>query len=244
MTETSISAYEFLTEILPKLSDRPAPCILDFGCGKAPLVTMGLGKGLDIWGADDFSYSTGWKSEADAAGGTRVVNIENGILPFPENHFDIVIANMVFEHIPEPLPALKEIARVLKPKGRFLALFPTYEVWFEGHLGLYFPHWLGSYPRLQRAYLKLLYSLGFGFKRMDSADAWVARRQKAMGTSIIYHLERDVTSWWESVFGAKPKDFSPTYMRARMPALQKLPDWLLSAVCRRRVGLVLLAERG
>lgn len=150
---------------------------------------------------------------------------------------------MVFEHVPQPVPALVEIARVLKPKGRFLALFPTYEVWFEGHLGVYFPHWLSSYPKLQRAYLKLLYRLGFGFKRMDSADTWVAWRQKQLGTTIIHHLERDIMTWWQSVFGAKPENFAPTYMRARIPGLERLPDWLLKAICRRRVGLVLLSER-
>jgi len=244
MTETSITAYEFLAGVISDLTDHPSPRVLDFGCGKAQLVSMGLAKGLDIWGADTFGYSGGWKGPALTAGGKRVVDIVDGKLPFPDGHFDLVIANMVFEHVHDPLAALKEIARVLKPRGRFLALFPTYETWFEGHLGLYFPHWLQGYPALQRAYLRALFALGFGFKRgsMTSA-AWADMRQKAMGTSIVYHRERQVMDWWRSVFGKEPRSLAPTYMRSRMRRLGRLPDWLLSAICRRRVGLVLLAER-
>ncbi len=242
MTETSISAYQFLIETIPKLSDAEHPVVLDFGCGKARLVSMGLAQGLDIWGADNFSYRDEWKPKAEAAGGNRVLDIQDGVLPFSDCHFDVVIANMVFEHVHDPVPALQEIARVLKPRGRFLALFPVQETWFEGHLGLYFPHWFSGYPRIQRTYMTLLYRLGFGFRRSSFGD-WVTTRQRDLGTSIVYHREADVRAWWETAFGNAPKDLSQAYMRARLPRLTFLPDWLLSAVCRRRVGLVLLTER-
>lgn len=242
MPETSISAYQFLLDSIPKLTDRTHPVVLDFGCGKAPLVAMGTAKGLDIWGADNFSYRDDWKAKAETAGGDRVRNIENGTLPFPDSHFDLVIANMVFEYVHDPVPALKEIARVLKPKGRFLALFPVQETWFEGHLGMYFPHWLSSYPRLQRVYMTTLYRLGFGFRRASFGD-WVTTRQRDLGTSIVYHREADVMRWWQDAFGNSPGDMSQAYMRARLPKLTFLPGWFLSAVCRRRVGLVLLTQR-
>jgi SAM-dependent methyltransferase len=38
-------------------------------------------------------------------------------IPFPDNSFDSVICNHVLEHIPDCLQAVKEIFRVLKPKG-------------------------------------------------------------------------------------------------------------------------------
>ena len=41
-------------------------------------------------------------------------------IPFPAVYFDIVLANMVFHHIPNRPAALAEIYRVLKPGGRFL----------------------------------------------------------------------------------------------------------------------------
>src|SRR5271166_5045633 len=61
------------------------------------------------------------------------------------SQFDMVISNQVFEYIPDPTRILPEIARVLKPGGQFLALFPFREIWYEGHLGLYFAHWLQTH---------------------------------------------------------------------------------------------------
>lgn len=41
-------------------------------------------------------------------------------LPFPDHAFDTVIACLVFEHIDDVDEAVKEVARVLEPNGRFL----------------------------------------------------------------------------------------------------------------------------
>ncbi|OKH39459.1 SAM-dependent methyltransferase [[Phormidium ambiguum] IAM M-71] len=41
-------------------------------------------------------------------------------LPYPNQYFDLVISNSLFHHLPDPLPFLQEINRVLKPKGALL----------------------------------------------------------------------------------------------------------------------------
>ena len=43
-------------------------------------------------------------------------------MPFPDNSFDIVFSHGVLHHIPDVLAAQKEIARVLKPGGRLIAM--------------------------------------------------------------------------------------------------------------------------
>jgi ubiquinone/menaquinone biosynthesis C-methylase UbiE len=45
-------------------------------------------------------------------------------LPFRDGSFDIVTANMVLEHLEDPLPVFREIARVLVSGGRFIFLTP------------------------------------------------------------------------------------------------------------------------
>lgn len=40
-------------------------------------------------------------------------------IPFEENSFDVVIANMMLYHVPDLQKGLAEVARVLKPGGRF-----------------------------------------------------------------------------------------------------------------------------
>lgn len=38
-------------------------------------------------------------------------------LPYPDGHFDLVISNSIIHHLPDPLPGLREVRRVLKPQG-------------------------------------------------------------------------------------------------------------------------------
>ncbi|MHC1747688.1 MAG: class I SAM-dependent methyltransferase [Cellulosilyticaceae bacterium] len=41
-------------------------------------------------------------------------------LPYKDNSFDVVMCTESFHHYPQPLGALQEIYRVLKPQGKFL----------------------------------------------------------------------------------------------------------------------------
>jgi len=54
------------------------------------------------------------KAKAAVADGTD--------MPFPDGHFDAIIATFAFTSFPEPEKAIKECARVLRPGGRFSIL--------------------------------------------------------------------------------------------------------------------------
>lgn len=49
-------------------------------------------------------------------------------LTFDDNHFDLVIANHIMEHIPDDISAMREIYRVLKPGGRAVLQVPYSEI--------------------------------------------------------------------------------------------------------------------
>ena len=48
----------------------------------------------------------------------RVADAES--LPYPDDHFDLVVGHAVLHHIPDVELALREVVRVLKPGGRFV----------------------------------------------------------------------------------------------------------------------------
>jgi ubiquinone/menaquinone biosynthesis C-methylase UbiE len=65
----------------------------------------------------------------------EVVEADAESLPFPDDHFDVVVATLVLCTVPNPSAALDEISRVLRPGGRFLfaehvrAATPTLAHW-------------------------------------------------------------------------------------------------------------------
>lgn len=58
----------------------------------------------------------------------RVLIKENSVysLPYPDNFFDFIICSEVLEHLRNDIKALKEIKRVLKPKGHLVITVPNY----------------------------------------------------------------------------------------------------------------------
>lgn len=59
---------------------------------------------------------------ADAGRQAEVIEAPAESLPFPDDDFDTVALTLVLCTVPDPPAALREIARVLKPGGRFLFL--------------------------------------------------------------------------------------------------------------------------
>src|SRR2546425_6540672 len=123
---------------------RPGGRFLDYGCGGGQVVLAGRQRNLDIYGSEVFfggGPSTGAAAESTGLLGTSILPMDNGRLPFPDEHFDFVFHNQVFEHVPDIDLALKEIFRVLKRTGLMLSIFPPREILWDGHCGIPFIHW-------------------------------------------------------------------------------------------------------
>lgn len=46
--------------------------------------------------------------------------VDSKLLPYPDEHFEMVISNSLVHHLPDPLPFFLEAKRVLKPNGAIL----------------------------------------------------------------------------------------------------------------------------
>lgn len=114
---TATSAAGFFTPYL-----QPGMRLLDCGCGPAT-ITVGLAPLIapgEVIGIDQDATLVA-KAQANAAGANVTnIRIETGNvydLPFPDESFDAVWAHALLEHLNDPIAALREMQRVLKPGG-------------------------------------------------------------------------------------------------------------------------------
>lgn len=124
-----------------QLARRYAPLegarILDVGCGLGLYVQALRAYSTDVHGVD---VDPARVAEASVT----LPNIRVGsaeALPYPDEHFDIILANEVFEHVDDDRAATHEAWRVLKPGGKLVLFVPNRWYPFETH-GFY---WRGRY---------------------------------------------------------------------------------------------------
>jgi ubiquinone/menaquinone biosynthesis C-methylase UbiE len=114
------TAATFLPFLLPHL--RPGLDVLDAGCGVgsialdvASTVAPGRVTGVDV---DAEQVEVALRRATERAVPNVVFStgsVKN--LPFPDASFDAVYANAVLQHVHEPVVALREMRRVLRPGG-------------------------------------------------------------------------------------------------------------------------------
>jgi SAM-dependent methyltransferase len=108
----------FRDEILRHL--KPEHTVLDLGAGIGRLKAMHfLGMAKKVCGIDPDALvlQNQHLDEAKQAFGENI--------PYADSTFDIVFSSNVLEHLTNPFPVFKEVARVLKPGGVFLAKTPN-----------------------------------------------------------------------------------------------------------------------
>ena len=113
---------EYEEQILPLTVDLLAGCgrVVDIGSGEGQVARRLAACGEEVVGAEPADGQIG--EAARRGGGPTWVRAAAAHLPFHGNSFDGAVACLVFEHITEVDEAIYEVARVLRPGGRF-ALF-------------------------------------------------------------------------------------------------------------------------
>lgn len=167
--------------------------ILDFGCGAGDTV-----KGLREAG---YVNTEGYEIEFDGVSmrsRERPAQVTLGTqldlrVPFPDNTFDVVISDQVFEHVQDQFATLKEVCRIMKPGACALHLFPARYRPLEGHIFVPFGSVFGH-----RWYYKFWALLGIRnqFQKGLSADE-VADRNALF---FVQGLRYIPTSCYKAVF--------------------------------------------
>jgi ubiquinone/menaquinone biosynthesis C-methylase UbiE len=148
MERTQILANDFVNQQDPKAQKfvqvhknilnemgftiTPDSKVLDFGCGAGKEVYQFRKLGYKAYGCDiknlfDDMQKRCEKEKLISAGESifGTIDMSDYRIPFPDETFDYVFSNQVFEHVQNYPEALSEIHRVLKPGGCSLHFFPA-----------------------------------------------------------------------------------------------------------------------
>jgi ubiquinone/menaquinone biosynthesis C-methylase UbiE len=137
--------------LLPHL--RPGLSLLDVGCGPGT-ITVDLATAVAPGSTVGIDNAPAALEAARALDAGPTVHFELGDvtqLPFPDRSFDVVHAHQVLQHLPDPVGALREMARVARPGGLVAARDSDYAAmtWFPADPDL--DDWLATYRTVARA---------------------------------------------------------------------------------------------
>jgi ubiquinone/menaquinone biosynthesis C-methylase UbiE len=124
-------------------------------------VGAGIGKYRSLFTHCDYRTQD-FGRERDTVGKYTPLDYECDItaIPVPDGSFDVVLCTEVLEHVPEPIRAVGELARILKPGGTLLLTAPLGSFLHQEPFhfyGGYTPHW----------YRKFLREAGFSVRSID-----------------------------------------------------------------------------
>jgi SAM-dependent methyltransferase len=104
-----------LQSSLRQCANYVAGKLLDVGCGLRPYEKTFFANASQYVGVDYLSERSRPEIICSALS-----------IPFREESFDTVTSTEVLEHVPDPLLAMREMSRVLKPGGHLIITVPLY----------------------------------------------------------------------------------------------------------------------
>lgn len=171
---------QFITEsrlrrdVLAALAAHAQGVMIDVGCGSKPYEAEILGNtkisryvGMEYIGAVDY-FGTAYQNLELCGDAQR--------LAFCDEAADVILCSEVLEHLPEPLLAISEAHRILKPGGTYIVTVPST---FKFHME---PH---DYHRFTKHGLRYQLS-SRGFEVLDLRNRGHA--PAALGQAVVSYL--------------------------------------------------------
>ena len=196
-------ALDSAAYLLPRL--HPGMDLLDVGCGPASitadlaeLVAPGRVVALDS-SPSAIEAARATLAARGLLGGVELAVGDVFALPFEDGAFDVVHAHQVLQHVHDPVAALKEMRRVVRPGGTVAVRDAVYSAmsWFPRPEGM--DLWLSAYMATARA--------NGGEPDAGSRLLSWARRAglahvTASASSWCFAAERD-RSWWSATWAER-----------------------------------------
>ncbi|MDH7446326.1 class I SAM-dependent methyltransferase [Aquimarina sp. 2201CG14-23] len=132
-TDAKRSLFEKLYHIVKKYSlhkkvkliselNKGTGCLLDIGAGTGDFLIYAKGKNWEVSGVEP-------NDDAKMLAHKKGVNLESETKCFESNSFDIITMWHVLEHVPDLEEQIKELKRLLKPKGHLIIAVPNFKAY-------------------------------------------------------------------------------------------------------------------
>jgi ubiquinone/menaquinone biosynthesis C-methylase UbiE len=162
-------------------------------------------------------------------------------IPFEDQSFDIVVSNTVLEHVKDLDMVFAEIARVLRPNGRSLHIFPHLECWREGHCEIPFLHRFPS-GRVRTYYAAAWRTLGFGtHHKGKSVMQWSRDFCVWLDDWTFYRPLSEINETASTHF-EKVSYIEPQWLETRIPRTKIIPEFLQRLIVRKMAGIVMITN--
>ena len=102
------------------LALQPGECLLDLGTGTGRYAAAAVQYGVEVVGIDTSVAMLHVARMRTEGLPVRLVHADAARLPFPDASFDAALAVTTLCFVADPLPLLREVARVLRPGGRLV----------------------------------------------------------------------------------------------------------------------------
>jgi len=133
----SLARYRLHRAITKAISEHARGVCLDAGSGRSPYKRM----------LQQYAEHVTSVDVEDRSGETDIIADIQSMPQLPDASFDTILCSQVLEHVPRPWNAMREFARVLRPKGVLILTVPHLSIIHEA------PH---DYYRYTRYGLKAL----------------------------------------------------------------------------------------
>jgi len=172
-----ISVHNHLLNVIEReVPPKPSLNILDAGCGtltfsKFLLENLDRGKYnvINVYGYEisefyslerlhSYIENDTFLKKSGIIKNINVIQMDNYVLPYNNNFFDLIISNQVVEHVSNLEEFYVEQKRILKDDGLIINCFPAKEIIVEPHLKIPFIHNIMN-KKFGKNYLKFAYML-------------------------------------------------------------------------------------
>lgn len=213
--------------------------VLDWGCGRGLDVLWLRERGFNAFGidVDELPVNNGLglvTAMGHPASCLRVFRAD-GSSDFPDDFFDAVVSNQVFEHVEDLASVAREMWRITRPGGVGYHVFPAHKYVVEGHLFMPCVHWLPK-NALRRSAIHFFTTIGVEPRWPELNGLKAAQKAKIYYRYSVEHTFYRRPDAVIATFGSQ--GFISRFETIKHPRV--LNHWLLGRLARRRwsAGLV------